>query len=171
MPGVYCFDGSWLWAHIGGLPLRQARNGQEYYLTDMVSMAVEQGRLVEALVVEDKDECLGAGTRQEMVAVERAFRQRANRHWMDNGVTLVEPNSVYIDQDVFIGQDTIIWPNSYVQGSSRIGEGCVIGPNSIIRNAQIGSGCQIKQAVVENVSLADGISVEPFTSINDSEQD
>jgi bifunctional UDP-N-acetylglucosamine pyrophosphorylase/glucosamine-1-phosphate N-acetyltransferase len=167
--GVYCFDGEWLWEHIDDLPLRQARSGQEYYLTDMISIAVQQGQLVEALVIEDADECLGAGTRQEMVVVERAFRRRANRRWMDNGVTLMDPSSIYIDQDILIGRDTIIWPNSYVQGSSRIGEDCVIGPNTVIRNAQIGSACRIEQAMVENSVLEDGTHVEPFTVINSSE--
>ena len=164
--GVYCFDGMWLWQHIDTVPLRQARSGPEYYLTDMVGIAVQQGRLVEALVIDDADECLGAGTRQEMVLVEQAFRRRANQHWMDNGVTLMDPNTIYIDQDVVIGRDTIIWPNTYVQGSSRIGEECVIGPNTIIRNSEIGPACRIEQALVENSVLADGTRVEPFTVIN-----
>jgi bifunctional UDP-N-acetylglucosamine pyrophosphorylase/glucosamine-1-phosphate N-acetyltransferase len=166
--GVYCFEGPWLWANIDSLPLRQARNGQEYYLTDMVQMAVEQERWVEALIVQDEDECLGAGTRQEMVAVERAFRNRANQRWMDHGVTLVDPDSIYIDQDVIIGQDTIIWPNSYIQGQSEVGPDCVIGPNTIIRSAQIGAGCRIEQARVENASLDEGIAVAPFTVIKGS---
>jgi bifunctional UDP-N-acetylglucosamine pyrophosphorylase/glucosamine-1-phosphate N-acetyltransferase len=166
--GVYCFDSAWLWANITDLPLRQARRGQEYYLTDMVSMAAAQGRPVQAEIVADEDECLGAGTRQELVAVERAFRRRANTHWLNNGVTLLDPNSVYIDQDVFIGQDTIIWPNTYIQGNSRIGEACIIGPNSIIRNAQIGSNCWIEAALVENASLQDGTNLAPFTVIRNN---
>ncbi len=168
--GVYCFDGMWLWQHIDTVPVRQARNGPEYYLTDMVGIAVQQGRLVEALAVDDADECLGAGTRQEMVTVEQAFRRRANQHWMDNGVTLMDPNSIYIDQDVVIGRDTIIWPNTFLQGSSRIGEDCVIGPNTVIRNAEIGSDCRIEQAMVENSVLADGTRVAPFTVINGSDE-
>ncbi len=168
--GVYCFDSKWLWANIENLPLRQARSGQEYYLTDMVNIAVEQGRQVEALIVADQDECLGAGTRQEMVAVERAFRRRANAHWMKNGVTLLDPNTVYIDQDVFIGQDSIIWPNTYIQGNSHIGEACIIGPNSIIRNAQIGSNCRIEAALVENTCLKDGTYLAPFTVIRNNSE-
>ncbi len=151
------------------LPLRQARSGEEYYLTDMISLAVAQGQLVEALAVDDRDECLGAGTRAEMVAVERAFRRRANQYWLENGVTLVEPNSIYIDQDVLIGRDTIIWPNTYVQGKSHIGEDCILGPNSIIRDAQIGAACRIEQAMVENVALADGTVVAPFTIVNEED--
>jgi bifunctional UDP-N-acetylglucosamine pyrophosphorylase/glucosamine-1-phosphate N-acetyltransferase len=152
-----------LWAQLPFLPIRQARSGQEYYLTDMVSRAVEQGRGVEAIVLEDADECLGAGTREELTAVEKAFRRRTNRRWLANGVTLIDPETTYIDQSVIIGQDTVIWPNSYIQGNSRIGEDCVIGPNSVIRDAQIGRGCYVEQAVVENTILEDGTRVEAFT--------
>jgi bifunctional UDP-N-acetylglucosamine pyrophosphorylase/glucosamine-1-phosphate N-acetyltransferase len=157
--GVYCFDAAWLWANIGDLPLRQARSGQEYYLTDMVGLAVAQGRLVEAIITDDVDECLGAGTRQELVAVEKAFRRRANAHWLANGVTLVDPDTIYIDPDVTIGQDTVIWPNTFLQGNTAVGEDCVIGPNSIVRDAQVGDGCVVEQAVVEHVALAAGTRV------------
>ena len=69
--GVYCFDAKWLWEQLPDLPLRKARSGHEYYLTDMVGLAVAQRRLVEAIIVEDPDECLGAGTRAELVKVTR----------------------------------------------------------------------------------------------------
>ena len=143
--GVYCFDGAWLWDNLDNLPLRQARSGPEYYLTDMVELAVQQGRAVMALMTDDPTECLGAGTRTEMVDVERAFRQRAVQKWLDSGVTIVDPATTYIDQEVTIGQDTVIWPNSYVQGQTTIGEDCVIGPNVIIRNATIAAGSRVEQ--------------------------
>ncbi len=164
--GVYCFDAAWLWEQIPFLPIRQARSGQEYYLTDMVGRAVEQGKKVAAIVVEDADECLGAGTRAEMIGVEKAFRRRANNRWLAAGVTLIDPETTYIDQTAIIGQDTIIWPNTYIQGSSQIGEDCVIGPNTIIRNAQIGQGCHVEQAVVEDTIVESGVKVEPFTTTN-----
>jgi bifunctional UDP-N-acetylglucosamine pyrophosphorylase/glucosamine-1-phosphate N-acetyltransferase len=157
--GVYCFAADWLWQNIHHLPLRQARSGPEYYLTDMIGLAIEQGLLVEAVTTDDPDECLGAGTRTEMVLVEKAFRRRANRRWLDNGVTLIDPDVTYIDQDVTIGQDTIIWPNTYLQGRTTIGEDCVIGPNAILRNAHVGNGCHIEQAVVENQTIADNTVV------------
>ena len=155
--GVYCFDGDWLWQNIGDLPLRQARSGQEYYLTDMIELAVKQGLRVEAIAVEDADECLGAGTRTELVVVEKAFRRRANRHWLERGVTLVDPDSVYIDPDVQIGQDTVIWPNTYVQGSTVVGEDCVLGPNVIVRDAVLGDGCWLEQVTVAGQRLGDGV--------------
>ncbi len=152
--GVYCFAADWLWANISRLPLRQARSGQEYYLTDMIELAVQQGLLVEGIITEDADECLGAGTRAELVAVEKAFRRRANARWLAQGVTLVDPDTTYIDPDVTIGQDTVIWPNSYLQGQTAVGEDCVIGPNAILRNAQIGNGCIIEQTVVDGKAVA-----------------
>jgi len=163
--GVYCFDAGWLWTNLSDLPLRQARSGQEYYLTDMVGLAVAQGRLVEALVVEDADECLGAGTRSELVEVEKAFRRRANARWLAAGVTLVDPDTTYIDQTVTIGQDTMILPNTHLQGDTTIGEDCIIGPNTIIRDARLGNGCRVEQAVVEAVSLIDNTVIEPFNHV------
>jgi homotetrameric cytidine deaminase len=148
--GVYCFDAPWLWDNLDKLPLRQARTGPEYYLTDMVEMAVQQGREVVALMTNDPTECLGAGTRAEMVAVERAFRQRTVQKWLENGVTIVDPAATYIDPDVTIGQDTVIWPNSYLQGHTQIGPDCVIGPNVIIRQAVIPAGSRVEQQVLIN---------------------
>jgi bifunctional UDP-N-acetylglucosamine pyrophosphorylase / glucosamine-1-phosphate N-acetyltransferase len=163
--GVYCFDGPWLWDNLQELPLRQARDGEEYYLTDMVGLAVSQGRRVEAIVGEDADEFLGAGTRAELVGVEQAFRRRANRRWLEAGVTLVDPATTFIDQDVTIGQDTVIWPNSYIQSGSRIGSDCVIGPNTILRNARVGDGCYLEQVVVEGSEIAAGARIPPFTHL------
>lgn len=155
--GVYCFDGDWLWDNIARLPLRQARSGPEYYLTDMVALAVEQGRRVEMVVAEDGDEGLGAGTRQEMVAVERALRRRVNERWMDAGVTLVDPDSTYIDAGVQIGQDTVVWPNSFLQGNTVVGENCVVGPNVILRDVTLADGCRVEQVRLEGVQITDEV--------------
>ena len=157
--GVYCFRGTWLWANIDRLPIRHARNRDEYYLTDLIGMAVEQGCVVAAVPAADPDEGLGAGTRAEMVEVERAFRRRINGYWLANGVSLVEPDATYIGPDVTIGRDTVVWPNTFLQGRVEIGEECVIGPNTVIRNARIGDGCRIEQVLVENLTLPSGTTV------------
>ena len=163
--GVYCFDAGWLWKYLPALPERKARNGREYYLTDMIGLAFEQGLSIEAVAVDEAVECLGAGTRAELVDVEKAFRRRASDYWMANGVTLVDPNSTYIDQEVNIGQDTTIWPNTYIQGKTVIGAGCILGPNTILRNAQIGERCRIEQSVVEDATLDNDMVIGPFKVI------
>lgn len=167
--GVYCFAADWLWGNISKLPLRQARSGPEYYLTDMIELAVQQSRGVAAIATEHADECLGAGRRAEMVAVEKAFRRRATDRWLAQGVTIVDPDSTYIDPDVTIGQDTVIWPNSYLQGKTAVGHDCIIGPGAILRDTAVGDGCHIVQAVVEGVELAAGTTVEPFSVVKKEE--
>lgn len=163
--GVYCYDAAWLWSTIDDLPLRQARRGEEYYLTDLVEMAVAQGKTVAAVVLDDPVEGLGAGTRSEMVAVERAFRRRATDFWLAHGVTIVEPEATYIDPDVTIGQDTVIWPGSYLLGRTSVGADCRIGPNATLRDAQLGDHCVVEQAIVERAELAPGTIVEPFSRV------
>ena len=146
--GVYCFAADFLWRSLPDLPLRQARSGVEYYLTDLVEIAVQQNLTVEGVAISDPDECLGAGTRQELVPVEQAFRRRTNRYWMRNGVTLIDPTTIYIDPEVTIGRDTVIWPNSFLQGKTVIGEDCVIGPNVHLRDATITAGERIESVWV-----------------------
>lgn len=161
-PGFYCFEASFLWENLESLPVRQARNGPEYYLTDLIARAVATGREIVGLAGDDPDEALGAGTRSELVAVERAFRRRANRRAMDAGVTLIDPDSTFIDQSVTLGQDTVIWPGTYLQGDTHIGRDCVIGPHAIIRDSRLGDGCRVEMAVVEGTELEAGMVVGPF---------
>lgn len=161
--GVYCFDADFLWSNINDLPKRIARRGNvEYYLTDMIEIAVNQGKLVEAVEVE-YEESVGAGTRSELAQVEKLFRQRAIQKAFDSGVTIIDPDNTYIDQDVEIGQDTVIWPNSYIKGRTTIGKDCVIGPNVVIRSAEIADNCHIEQATIERVAIPANTRTEPFT--------
>ena len=118
-----------------------------------------------AIVAADEDECLGAGTRAEMVAVEKAFQRRHNNRWLAAGVTLMDPERTYIEADVTIGQDTVIWPDCYLQGRTVVGADCVIGPNVTLRQATVGDGCHIEQAVVEGATLPAGARIGPFTHV------
>ena len=109
----------------------------------MIGIAVEQafGGSVE---ISDIDECLGAGTRKELIDVDRAFRKREVEKWLAAGITIIDPATTYIDPDVTIGKDTIIWPNSYLRGSTTIGDDCVIGPNVILTDVSIDAGSTIE---------------------------
>ena len=150
--GIYCFSAPFLWQNLPNLPKRIARGGKiEYYLTDMVELAAQQGLGVTALIADDPTEGLGAGTRAEMVTVERAIRTRINTHWLNNSVTIFDPNSTWIDSNVQIGQDTVIYPNSFLQGNTTIGEDCHIGPN----------------VVLKNVTIPDNTTIKPFTHLEE----
>ena len=161
-PGVYCFEAAWLWEQLPHLPISPKG---EYYLTDLVGMAVDQGRSVEAILLPEPLETLGVNTRLHLAQVEAVVRQRIREQWMLAGVTLVDPASTYIDATVSVGQDTIIYPNTHLQGSTCIGESDVIGPNTIIRDSAVGDNCQLQMSVIEGATLEDGVSVGPFAHL------
>ncbi|MBC7232744.1 MAG: bifunctional UDP-N-acetylglucosamine diphosphorylase/glucosamine-1-phosphate N-acetyltransferase GlmU [Chloroflexi bacterium] len=161
-PGVYCFEAAWLWAHLPRLP--RSPKG-EYYLTDLVGMAVAEGHAVEAIQVEDPLETLGVNDRLHLAKVEEVVRQRIRENWMRAGVTLVNPSSIYIDATVQMGQDTVIYPNTYLQGTTRIGSNCLVGPNTIIRDSTIGNDCRLEASVIEGAIVENQVSIGPFAHL------
>jgi bifunctional UDP-N-acetylglucosamine pyrophosphorylase/glucosamine-1-phosphate N-acetyltransferase len=158
--GVYCFDADWLWTHVDRIPLSLPK--QEYYLTDLIEMAVTEGLRVEAVIAEDATEVLGINTRIHLAEAERALRRRINERWMLAGVTLVDPATTYIEPDVTIGQDTVIWPNTHLRAGTTVGEQCQIGPNTIILDCQIGNRCRVLASVLEHAVMEDGADIGPF---------
>jgi bifunctional UDP-N-acetylglucosamine pyrophosphorylase/glucosamine-1-phosphate N-acetyltransferase len=161
-PSVYCFAAGWLWQALRRIPLSPKG---EYYLTDLVGIAVAEGLSVQALPVEDPSEAIGINTRQHLAEAEALLRQRINQAWMLAGVTMIDPASTYIEPGVVIGQDTILWPNTTLQGKTIIGENCSLGPNTIIRNTQLGNGCKVQASVLEGAILEDDVDVGPFAHL------
>lgn len=156
---IYCFAAEWLWDALHRIPLSPKG---EYYLTDAISLAVAEGLSVQGVQVEDSIETLGINTRVQLAEAEVALRQRINRGWMLDGVTIVDPATTYIEPGVHIGTDTTIWPNTYLQGNTEIGENSVIGPNAVLRNTRVGDGCKVLASVLEDAVLEDDVDVGPF---------
>ena len=161
-PGVYCFDASWLWDALEQIPLSPKG---EYYLTDLVGIAVEQGLWVQAVPVGDPDEMIGINTRVDLADANTVMQRRINQAWMLAGVTMVDPGAVYIEPEVQIGRDTVLWPGTHLQGDARIGESCELGPNTIIRNSQVGNGCVILSSLLEGAVLEDDVDMGPFARL------
>lgn len=161
-PGVYCFNGTWLWDH---LPRLAVSPKGEYYLTDLVTMAVSEGHHVRGIPMADPVEAYGINTRVHLSYAEAVARQRIRQALMLSGVTIVDPASTYIDAGVIVGLDTILYPNTHLNGSTRIGEDCRIGPNSILRDALVGDRCHLLAAVVEEAQLENDVSVGPFAHL------
>ena len=159
---VYCFTAPWLWSALHRIPLSPKG---EYYLTDLVAVAVADGLAVQAMVVEDASEAIGINTRLHLAEAEAILRRRINQAWMLAGVTLIDPNTTYIEPGVEIGQDTIIWPNTHLQGATKIGEACSLGPNSLIRDTRIGDRCKVLASVAEKAVLEDGVDVGPYAHL------
>lgn len=161
--GGYCFDANWLWGALGRIP-KNLKKG-EYYLTDLIEIAVKDGLSVQAAVMDDLQETIGVNTRVHLSEVEFAMRARINQRHMLNGVTMIDPASTYIEASVSIGKDTIIMPNTYIHGKTEIGEGNIIGPNSIIRDSKIGRRCKILSSVMEGALLDDDVDMGPFARL------
>ena len=161
--GAYCFKADWLWEALQRIP-KNPKKG-EYYLTDIVEIAVKDNLPVEAVIHDDFIETIGINTRVHLSEAEAALRQRINREHMLNGVSLMNPEVTYIEAGVKIGRDTMILPNTYIQGSTVIGEGNVIGPNTIMRDTQVGNRCKILASVLEGALLEDDVDIGPFARL------
>jgi bifunctional UDP-N-acetylglucosamine pyrophosphorylase/glucosamine-1-phosphate N-acetyltransferase len=160
--GAYCFRADWLWEALPRLPLSPKG---EYYLTDIVALAVTEGGNVAMVTTDDEAEAIGINTRAQLAEAEAVLRRRINEKWMLAGVSLVDPATTYIEAAVQLSPDTTIFPNTHLQGRSMIGAHCLIGPNTILRDTVVGDGCQVECSVLEGASLADEVEVGPFAHL------
>jgi bifunctional UDP-N-acetylglucosamine pyrophosphorylase/glucosamine-1-phosphate N-acetyltransferase len=160
--GVYCFDAAWLWAHLDRIPLSPKG---EYYLTDLVGLAVGEVASVKTLGLDDPDEALGINTRVHLAEAEAALRRRINEKWMLAGVTLIDPATTYIDAAATLGPDTVILPNTHIWGATTIGRDCRIGPNSVLRDVTVGDRCHIDSSVVEGATLENEVGIGPYAHL------
>lgn len=160
--GVFCFHDPWLWKNLARI---EREPGREIHLTDLVAMACSQGQTVATLAVDDPREAIGLDNRLELAEAEAEMRRRINTRWMLAGVTLKDPESTYIEADVEIGADTVIWPGSLLRGRTRIGRACTIGPRSVIVDSAIGDRCRVELSVVEQAIMEDGSDVGPYSHL------
>ena len=160
--GAYAFDAEWLPHAVQ--QLKPHDNG-EYYVTDLIGQAVADGRRVEALVLDDPDEAIGVNTRSQLARAEAAMQQRLRGRWMEQGVTFILPNSVYLDHAVTLGRDAVLHPNTSIRGVSAIGASSIIGPNTVLTNATVGERCTVSGAVVDSAVMEREAHVGPFSHI------
>jgi bifunctional UDP-N-acetylglucosamine pyrophosphorylase/glucosamine-1-phosphate N-acetyltransferase len=161
--GAYCFKADWLWDALHRIE-KNPKKG-EYYLTDIVGIAVKDALPVQAVLHDDFIETIGINTRVHLSEAEAALRLRINREHMLNGVSMMDPTSTYVDAGVQIGKDTTILPNTYIHGGTVIGERNVIGPGTIIRDTTIGNGCKVLASVMEGALLEDDVDMGPFARL------
>lgn len=157
-PGVYCYDAAWLLANLDKIPLSPKG---EHYVTDLVGIAVSQGRSVLALEV-DAEEVNGVNNRVQLAHAARVLQDRILEEHMLNGVTIVDPRNTYVEATVAIGADTTLWPGCMLQGQTVIGRGATIGPNSQIVDSHIGDHCRVSYSIVEQAQMEDASEVGPF---------
>ncbi|MBI9048717.1 MAG: bifunctional UDP-N-acetylglucosamine diphosphorylase/glucosamine-1-phosphate N-acetyltransferase GlmU [Anaerolineaceae bacterium] len=157
--GVYCFRANWLWDALR--EVTPSAKG-EYYLTDLVEIATQQGEKVQAVVATHPDEAIGINNRVHLAEAETVMRKRINQGWMECGVTFIDPSSTYIELGVEIGRDSIIYPNTVLRGYTKIGHHTHVGPNSMLLDTKVGNHCMILQSVLEHAVLEDYVEMGPF---------
>ncbi|MBI2357537.1 MAG: bifunctional UDP-N-acetylglucosamine diphosphorylase/glucosamine-1-phosphate N-acetyltransferase GlmU [Deltaproteobacteria bacterium] len=143
------------------------RNEQgEYYLPDIVGVALRRGEKIETVRAADAGEILGVNTREELAAMEKTLQEKINRQWMAAGVTLKDPATTYIEEGVAIGKDTVIGPNTHLLGRTTLGEGCRIDGNAYVTDARLGNEVHLKFSVVlADCQVADKAAVGPFAHL------
>lgn len=162
--GLYCFDLPFL---RGALPKLSSDNAQgEFYLTDVVEMAVAEGRTVEAIPYPEAAEVMGVNSRMDLAAATAYARGRVNERLMAAGVTLIDPAATYVEAGVEVGQDTVLHPGVCLHGATRIGAGCEIGPCSVYRDAVLGDGVIDRgHSHLEGCTVAEAAQLGPFARL------
>ena len=160
--GMYCFDIEEL---LNGLDRLNNNNAQEeYYLTDVIGILKNQGFKVGAFDV-PADEIAAVNSKVELADAQAIMRKRINTNHMENGVTIIDPSSTYIDCEVTIGKDTTIYPGNVLQGKTIIKEDCILYPNNRIENSVLENGISIQSSVVLESVIGENTTVGPFAYI------
>ncbi|MEI6209561.1 MAG: bifunctional UDP-N-acetylglucosamine diphosphorylase/glucosamine-1-phosphate N-acetyltransferase GlmU [Desulfuromonadales bacterium] len=162
--GIYCVESDFLFGNIRSIGNDNAQ--KEFYLTDLLAIAVRKGLVCLAMPTADATEIMGVNDRSQMAAAARVLRRRINYELMLAGVTLVDPEQTYIDTGVTIGADTIIHPNCHIGSGTVIGSGCEIDQGVSISGCRIGADCHIKAgSVLEDSELHENVAVGPMAHL------
>ncbi|MCO7176927.1 bifunctional UDP-N-acetylglucosamine diphosphorylase/glucosamine-1-phosphate N-acetyltransferase GlmU [Sporolactobacillus kofuensis] len=161
--GIYSFDNRKLFRLLKQVTNNNAQG--EYYLPDVISLLVQSSEKVTVYTTEHFEETVGVNDRIQLAAAGKYMQERINRNMMENGVTLIDPDSTYLSAECTIGKDTIIYPGTVVTGASHIGNGCIIGPHSQIKNCAVGDETEIDQSVLEDSWIGSQVQIGPFAHI------
>jgi bifunctional UDP-N-acetylglucosamine pyrophosphorylase/glucosamine-1-phosphate N-acetyltransferase len=163
-PGLYCFRNTEL---LDCLPrLRNDHNPKgEYFLTDVLGDLVAQGKRVEASVAPDPVQFSGVNNRWQLSEVGLAKKMEILRAHAENGVTIVDPASTHIEAGVEIAPDVVVHPNTVLSGTTTIGEGSEVGPNSWVKSSRIGRDCRVFMSHLDQAVMRDGSRCGPFANL------
>lgn len=161
--GIYAFREPELREAVAQLSNANAQN--EYYLTDAIGWFRKRSRRVAVVEAPDHRAVLGINDRVELAQARAVMNARLCEEYMREGVTIIDPATTYLEPELRIGRDTVIYQNTSIGRISEIGEGCVLGPNTRLSNAKIGGGATIRESVVIDSTLGDAVTVGPFAHL------
>lgn len=158
--GAYCAKASFLREYLPKLTPNNAQG--ELYLTDLVKLGRQHGCRIGAVTTENIQCALGINTRRDLAEVAAIKRRRKTEALMLSGVSVWDPDSVWIEEGVAVGHNTEIRPGTVLLGKTSVGEGCVIGPYTQITDSSIGARCQIIHSVLNRAKVEDEVNIGPF---------
>ena len=164
--GIYCIDNELLFKHLEDISNNNAQ--KEYYLTDLVEIFNKNNYKVNTVVIEDSFEVMGINDRKQLIEANKWLQAKVNDYWLNNGVTIIEPITTYIDVDVQIGMDSVIYPNVYLQKSTKIGKGCIIYPNCLICNSEISDGTTVDSSRITDSIVKENCRIGPFAHLRNA---
>lgn len=164
--GTYCFDNKSLFEALRNVSNNNVQG--EYYLTDIIEILKTKGEIVSAYQAHSFEETIGVNDRIALSRAEKIMRERINRKHMINGVTIIDPEHTYISLEAEIGRDTVIYPGTIIEGKTVIGEDCIIGPHSEIKNCSVGNGTTIRHSVAHDSEIGNDVTIGPFAHIRPS---
>jgi bifunctional UDP-N-acetylglucosamine pyrophosphorylase / glucosamine-1-phosphate N-acetyltransferase len=149
------------------LPKLTAKNAQgEYYLTDIIHMAVLENLAVQSVYTENLSEVQGINNRKELIMLERIYQERLAQCWLLNGVNIMDPKRIDIRGEFQCGQDTLIDVNVVFEGNNKIGKNCIIEPNCVIKNSDLADNVTVHaNSVLEGVCVAEYAEIGPFARL------
>ena len=159
--GILAFDAGFLREALGGLTNDNA--GGEYYLTDTVRIAREAGLTVGAHLLDDVRQTEGANDRVQLAALGRELNRRIVHDWMKAGVTVMDPETTWIEADVVLEPDVTILPGCQLLGATLVREDAVVGPDTTLKDCEIGAGARVLRTHGELAVVGDGATVGPFS--------
>lgn len=162
--GVFCVKKDWLFKSLNKVEPKNAQG--EYYVTDIVSMAIAEGREVVSTIAPLAYEFLGINTRVELAHAAEIIRERINQAHQLAGVGIVDFRHTYVDAGVSIGRDTEVWPHCFLMGKTRVGANCIIENGVVLKDAVVGDGVHIKSySVIEESTVSAEATIGPFSRV------
>lgn len=158
--GIYCFNLPMLWPLLHTITNHNAQG--EYYLTDVISLLVASGAKVGAFAAADYEETMGVNSRIQLAQAEKVLRRRTLQRLMENGVTVIDPDTTYVDAGVRIGPDTVLYPGTVLEGETRIGENCQVGPYVRLTNVHMGNDNHLQFTYAHDCEIGNACEVGPF---------
>ncbi len=161
--GIYCFEKEALFSALKNVGCDNAQG--EYYLPDVLSILRERGEKIWAVAADDYEETLGVNSRLHLAQAEKILRRRKNIELMESGVTLMDPDSTFVDSNVIVGRDTVIYPFTWLEGKTVVGEGCTLGPSSRFTDAKIGNSVTAHFVYAHECEIESGATMGPYVHI------